>query len=95
VILKKNIDPYFKGLGPLRKGCIECAGCMVGCRYNAKNTLNKNYLWFAENMFGASILAETEVIKIEHINGEYSVYTQQSTVWFGKKESDFIHLQVL
>jgi cholesterol oxidase len=62
---------------------------MVGCRYNAKNTLDKNYLWFAENMFGASILAETEVIKIEHIDGEYRVYTQQSTVWFGKKESDF------
>jgi cholesterol oxidase len=84
---KKEQDPYFKGLGPLRKGCIECAGCMVGCRYNAKNTLNKNYLWFAENMFGARILAETEVIKIEQTDGEYRVYTQQSTTWFGKKES--------
>ena len=37
-------DPYFNGLGPMRKGCIECAGCMVGCRENAKNTLDKNYL---------------------------------------------------
>lgn len=34
----KEIDPYFKGLGPMRKGCIECAGCMVGCRHNAKKT---------------------------------------------------------
>ncbi|MBK7337740.1 MAG: GMC family oxidoreductase [Saprospirales bacterium] len=34
-------DPYFGGKGPLRNGCIECAGCMVGCRHNAKNTLDK------------------------------------------------------
>lgn len=86
---KKERDPYFKGLGPLRKGCIECAGCMVGCRYNAKNTLNKNYLWFAEHMFGATVLAETEVIKIEYTKGEYSVHTKQSTAWFGKKENTF------
>ena len=39
----KEKDPYFKGLGPMRSGCIECAGCMVGCRHNAKNTLDKNY----------------------------------------------------
>ncbi|MFA6956292.1 MAG: GMC family oxidoreductase [Thermoanaerobaculia bacterium] len=41
-------DPYFGGEGPARKGCIHCGGCMVGCRHNAKNTLVKNYLWFAE-----------------------------------------------
>ncbi len=39
-------DPYFGGLGPDRAGCIQCGGCMVGCRYNAKNTLPKNYLYF-------------------------------------------------
>jgi len=86
---KKERDPYFKGLGPLRKGCIECAGCMVGCRFNAKNTLDKNYLWFAEHMFGATVLAETEVIKIEQTNGEYKVHTRQSTAWFSKKENTF------
>lgn len=81
----KEVDPYFKGLGPLRSGCTECAGCMVGCRENAKNTLDKNYLYFAENMFGAQVLAETEVSKIEHINGEYVLHTQSSTSWFGKQ----------
>jgi len=40
-------DPYFQGLGPPRKPCTECAGCMVGCRENAKNSLDKNYLYFA------------------------------------------------
>ena len=41
-------DPYFGGEGPPRAGCIRCGACMVGCRHNAKNTLVKNYLYFAE-----------------------------------------------
>jgi cholesterol oxidase len=56
-------DPYFGGTGPSRAGCIQCGGCMVGCRYNAKNTLPKNYLYFAEKG-GAKILPETKVIAI-------------------------------
>jgi len=43
-------DPYFGGEGPDRTGCAHCGGCMVGCRKNAKNTLPKNYLWFAERL---------------------------------------------
>lgn len=53
-------DPYFGGEGPVRSGCTGCGGCMVGCRYNAKNTLEKNYLYFAEKG-GAEIRAESEV----------------------------------
>jgi cholesterol oxidase len=53
-------DPYFGGAGPERAGCIQCGGCMVGCRHNAKNTLPKNYLYFAEKQ-GAEILAEVRV----------------------------------
>lgn len=82
---KTFTDPYFKGLGPQRKGCIECAGCMVGCRHDAKNTLDKNYLWFAQK-YGAAIFAETLVTKIEHVNGEYHIHTQSSTSWFRKNE---------
>jgi len=77
---KKEIDPYFNGLGPQRKGCTECAGCMVGCRFNAKNTLDKNYLWFAEKHFNATILAETETTKIEALpDGSYKIQTKSST----------------
>ncbi len=77
---KKEVDPYFKGLGPKRKGCIECAGCMVGCRYEAKNTLDKNYLWFAENLLGATVLAETETIRIEVQEDQtYKILTRTST----------------
>jgi cholesterol oxidase len=57
-------DPFFGGAGPQRTGCKLCGGCMVGCRYNAKNTLPKNYLFFAEKQ-GAQVLAETEVKEIK------------------------------
>jgi len=53
-------DPYFDGEGPPRAGCIHCGGCMVGCRYNAKNTLDKNYLYFAEK-WGAEVRGEAFV----------------------------------
>jgi cholesterol oxidase len=70
-------DPYFNGEGPLRNPCTNCAGCMVGCQENAKNTLDKNYLWFAEKN-GAEILSETRVWKIEYLDGEYLVHTKRS-----------------
>ncbi|HYJ22869.1 MAG TPA: NAD(P)-binding protein, partial [Solirubrobacterales bacterium] len=44
---KEVPDPYFEGEGPDRTGCMRCGSCMVGCRHGAKNTLVKNYLWFA------------------------------------------------
>jgi len=56
-------DPYFGGEGPEREGCSHCGGCMVGCRHNAKNTLPKNYLWFAEKA-GAKIEAERMVVDV-------------------------------
>jgi cholesterol oxidase len=36
---------------------------MVGCRYNAKNTLPKNYLYFAEKN-GAQVISESEVMDV-------------------------------
>ncbi|MFN8582308.1 MAG: GMC family oxidoreductase [Gemmatimonadaceae bacterium] len=52
-------DPYFGGTGPARTGCTRCGACMVGCRHGAKNTLRKNYLWFAERA-GATIVDSCE-----------------------------------
>ena len=53
---KSYPDPYYGGEGPDRTTCNGCGGCMVGCRFNAKNSLDKNYLYFAEKN-GARIFA--------------------------------------
>jgi len=75
-------DPYFGGEGPARTGCTHCGGCMIGCRVGAKNTLVKNYLYFAEQL-GAQILPETRVEEIIPHSGDgslgYSVRTVCST----------------
>jgi cholesterol oxidase len=60
-------DPYFGGAGPERVGCKHCGACMVGCRYNAKNTLPKNYLYFAEKN-GAQVIAGSEVVDIRALS---------------------------
>jgi len=75
-------DPYFDGAGPDRTGCCFCGGCMVGCRYNAKNTLDKNYLYLAEAI-GAKIYPETKATLIrECSNDGYQVETIRSTSLF-------------
>jgi len=91
-------DPFFGGEGPERAGCRHCGGCMVGCRYNAKNTLPKNYLYFAEKQ-GARVIAEAEVTDIAPLHlppnsanlggvshrdegGSYEITYQSSTRFF-------------
>jgi cholesterol oxidase len=82
-------DPYFGGQGPARTGCTYCGGCMVGCRHNAKNTLVKNYLYFAEK-WGAQILAECDVTDIRQLpspqpdSARYEVEYRSSTDWPSK-----------
>src|SRR5690606_19808818 len=56
-------DPYFGGAGPTRAGCRHCGASMTGCRFNAKNTLVKNYLWLAESG-GAQVLDRTTVTAV-------------------------------
>lgn len=80
-------DPYFNGEGPDRAGCNYCGACMIGCKHNAKNTLDKNYLYFAQKL-GAEILPETEVYDvtpIENGNGNYSIKWKSSTHLFKQK----------
>jgi cholesterol oxidase len=81
-------DPYFNGLGPLRKVCIECGGCMVGCRENAKNSLDRNYLWFAEKL-GVKILPETKAEKIFYYDGLYHIETQKITSFLKRRKKVF------
>ena len=64
-------DPYFNGDGPDRRTCQYCGNCIIGCRYNSKNTLMKNYLYFAERN-GVEIRPSSEVIKITPLNADGS-----------------------
>jgi len=61
-------DPFFDGEGPDRTGCRLCGGCLSGCPYNAKNTLDKNYLHLAERR-GARILTEHRVESVAALPG--------------------------
>ena len=76
-------DPYFGGAGPDRAGCIFCGGCIVGCRHNAKNTLDKNYLYLAEKL-GVDVYPETQVDRIEPADGGYRLGSFRSTSPFGR-----------
>ncbi|MBX6387170.1 MAG: GMC family oxidoreductase, partial [Microbispora sp.] len=70
-------DPYFGGAGPDRTGCIHCGACMTGCRYGAKNTLVKNYLYFAEQA-GAQVFPLTTVTAVIPTTTGYRVATRRT-----------------
>jgi len=65
-------DPFFEGEGPRRTGCERCGSCMVGCRHGAKNTLMKNYLWFAEKL-GVTIEPDSSSFRRSMLTVRYSV----------------------
>jgi cholesterol oxidase len=83
----KSKDPFFGGVGPDRDGCLQCGGCMTGCRHNAKNTLPKNYLGLAEKA-GAKVFPEHTVIKTEQLSdGSWKITARKSSAWFGGKRT--------
>lgn len=85
-------DPFFDGAGPARTGCIHCGGCMVGCQHNAKNTLDKNYLYLAEKN-GAEVRPEATVLDIRPLYGpqtdgaRYELVYERTTDWFFKRQT--------
>ena len=61
---------------------------MVGCRHNAKNTLPKNYLYFAQKN-GAEIRAEVEVIDVQPStfdDSRYEITYRSSTKFFKRTQ---------
>src|SRR5699024_9231645 len=71
-------DPFFGGAGPQRNACTHCGECMTGCRYNAKNTLVKNYLYLAEQ-HGAAVHPMTTVTALRPLPaGGWQVTTRPS-----------------
>lgn len=84
-------DPYFDGEGPDRTGCTRCGACMIGCRVGAKNTLLKNYLWFAEKL-GTEILPNRQVVDIRPVGGSdgrdgYEVRTRSPGMFGGERRT--------
>jgi cholesterol oxidase len=82
-------DPFFDGEGPDRTGCMLCGRCMVGCPHGAKNTLVKNYLYFAEK-HGAQVMAERTVLDIRPLGAAdgsdgYEVESVRSGAWRRKE----------
>ena len=82
-------DPFFGGAGPRRSGCVRCAACMIGCRHGAKNTLVKNYLWFAEQL-GVEVIPERQVTAIRPLGAPdgsegYEVATEHPGAWLRKR----------
>jgi cholesterol oxidase len=74
-------DPYFGGVGPTRTGCRECGECMTGCRWNAKNTLDRNYLYLAEKL-GVRVVPDTQVETVRPLPaGGYAVSTVRTGSW--------------
>jgi len=78
-------DPYFDGEGPARTGCVRCGSCMVGCRHGAKNTLVKNYLWFAERL-GVEVIPERQATEIRPLGAPdgsegYAVASVRPGAW--------------
>jgi cholesterol oxidase len=74
---KEVDDPYFGGAGPRRTGCIQCGNCMIGCRFGAKNRLDTNYLYLAEQL-GAVVEPLTTVTRVEQ-EGDHWVVTSVPT----------------
>jgi len=86
---KTVTDPFFGGEGPDRTGCRQCGRCMVGCPHGSKNTLVKNYLWFAEKR-GARVMPERTVIDIRPLGSPdgaegYEVESVRSGAWLRKQ----------
>ncbi len=75
-------DPFFNGEGPARTGCRLCGGCLSGCPYGAKNTLDRNYLHLAVKR-GATIRPEHRVESITPLpGGGYELKSQHP--WKGR-----------
>jgi len=69
-------DPYFDGRGPVRKGCNSSGQCLAGCARGAKNSLDKNYLYLAEQN-GVEILPLHKAMLLQPIAGGYEVVVIQ------------------
>lgn len=70
-------DPYFNGQGPTRTPCRYCGGCLTGCEYGSKNSLDYNYLHLAQQ-HGATVHSEHKVESIAPHGAGYRLQVRTS-----------------
>ncbi|MBI3329267.1 MAG: GMC family oxidoreductase [Nitrospinae bacterium] len=67
-------DPFNRG-GPWQAPCQHIGRCNTGCNYRSKNTLDLNYLWFAEKRYSAEMATGHVVRYVEPAgDGGYLVH---------------------
>jgi cholesterol oxidase len=88
-------DPYFGGEGPDRTGCVRCGSCMTGCKHGAKNTLDKNYLFFARKR-GLTLHPDTEVVHVAPVaEGGYRIQALAGKNYFARQRMEYRARQVI
>ncbi len=87
-------DPFFDGVGPDRVGCLQCGACMTGCRHGAKNSVDLNYLYLAEQA-GAEIFPSHEVVDLQRTTGGFLVTTDRPGSWTRRHRRSFTADQVI
>jgi cholesterol oxidase len=69
-----NTHPWTNAQGHKQGTCVHCGNCDVGCQVLAKNTLDLNYLWQAQQQ-GTEVRALSMVSHVEPIaGGGYTVH---------------------
>ncbi|MHB8574652.1 MAG: GMC family oxidoreductase N-terminal domain-containing protein [Dehalococcoidia bacterium] len=86
-------DPYKLGIDIEQSPCRHCGECDIGCRYNAKNTLDLNYLAVAQQQHGAVLQPQCEVYAISPEADGYRVYYRDRLN--GERESVWAPLVVV
>jgi cholesterol oxidase len=91
-----SADPYFDGKRPDQRNCRFCGACMTGCRHDAKNTLDKNYLFLARKL-GLVLHADTQAVDVRPQGNGYVVSALQGKSGFawGRKSASFSADQVV
>jgi len=74
--------------------CVRCGGCMVGCRYGAKNTLDRTYLRRAEEL-GAAVRSEREATHLRRTGRGWEVATRAPGAWLRTRAELFRADQVV
>lgn len=70
----KHSQQFKNAFGATQGTCVHCGNCDIGCQVRAKNTLDVNYLYKAENQHDVDIRPLHQVLYIEEKESGYVVH---------------------